>query len=396
MKESVLVTDGEQRAALAAVRSLGRAGLRPIVGSMSGRSLAGRSRYAALEAAVPDPLREPGNFADAVAQLVRREQVALVLPIAEPAMLAILAARDELLPARVPFPALETFRRVSDKALLMQVAPEVGIRVPTQWTAVSPADAESILARGPRFPLVLKPSRSVGEGTDGRQKLSVRYASTPGELQEGLKALPPAAFPVLVQERIVGPGIGIFLLLWNGATQAVFAHRRIREKPPAGGVSVYRESVAADPGLVSRSRALLERLGWDGVAMIEYKVDAATGEPYLMEINGRFWGSLQLAIDAGVDFPALLASLALGGHPAPVTTYRTGVRSRWWWGDVDSLLLRLRRSEATLALPPGAPSRWQHLIEFLRLWRPGDRNEILRLEDPMPFLHETREWLHGR
>ncbi|HEU4588617.1 MAG TPA: ATP-grasp domain-containing protein [Gemmatimonadales bacterium] len=396
MKATVLVTDGEQRAALAVVRSLGRAGLRPVVCSTSGRSLAGRSRYAAVEVAVPDPLREPGSFADAVAQAARREQAALVLPIAEPAMLAILAARDTLLPARVPFPSLETFRRVSDKALLMQVAPEVGIRVPTQWTATSPASAEAILAEGPRFPLVLKPSRSVGEGAAGRQKLSVRYAAAAPELQAGLAALPPAAFPVLVQERIVGPGIGIFLLLWNGATQAIFAHRRIREKPPAGGVSVYRESVPADPGLVGRSRALLERLGWDGVAMIEYKVDAATGEPYLMEINGRFWGSLQLAIDAGVDFPALLVSLALGGHPAPVTTYRTGVRSRWWWGDVDSLLLRLRRSPASLALPPGDRGRWHHLVEFLKLWRPGDRNEILRLEDPMPFFHETREWLHGR
>ncbi|HEU4649500.1 MAG TPA: hypothetical protein VFS33_10610, partial [Gemmatimonadales bacterium] len=101
MKESVLVTDGEQRAALAVVRSLGRAGLRPVVCSTSGRSLAGRSRYAAVEVAVPDPLREPGNFADAVAQVARREQVALVLPIAEPAMLALLAARDTLLPARV-------------------------------------------------------------------------------------------------------------------------------------------------------------------------------------------------------------------------------------------------------------------------------------------------------
>jgi predicted ATP-grasp superfamily ATP-dependent carboligase len=176
----------------------------------------------------------------------------------------------------------------------------------------------------------------------------------------------------------------------------VFAHRRIREKPPAGGVSVYRESIAAEPDLVRRSRELLQRFGWEGVAMIEYKVDAATGEPYLMEVNGRFWGSLQLAVDAGVDFPALLASLALGQHPPAITSYRTGVRSRWWWGDVDSLLLRLRRSPASLALLPGEPGRLRHLIQFLKLWRPGDRNEILRLDDPMPFLHETREWLHGR
>ena len=69
-------------------------------------------------------------------------------------------------------------------------------------------------------------------------------------------------------------------------------------------MSVYRESVAADPDLVRRSRALLDAFGWCGVAMVEYKLDERTGTPYLMEVNGRFWGSLQLAIDAGVDFPS--------------------------------------------------------------------------------------------
>jgi hypothetical protein len=129
--------------------------------------------------------------------------------------------------------------------------------------------------------------------------------------------------------------------------------------------------------------------------MIEYKLDERTGTPYLMEINGRFWGSLQLAVDAGVDFPALLAGVALGGDPAPVTAYRTGVRSRWWWGDVDHLLARLRRSPEDLALPPGSPGRWRALADFLTVRR-ADRNEILRRSDPGPFFHETGQWLRGR
>ncbi|MGI9078335.1 MAG: ATP-grasp domain-containing protein, partial [Gemmatimonadaceae bacterium] len=133
-----------------------------------------------------------------------------------------------------------------------------------------------------------------------------------------------------------------------------------------------------------------------GVAMIEYKEDATSGIPYLMEINGRFWGSLQLAIDSGVDFPALLIRAAMGDRPDPVLDYKIGVRSRWWWGDVDHLIARLRHSAASLALPNGAPSRLGALREFLTLWRPGDRNEILRLRDPMPFMFETGEWLKGR
>jgi predicted ATP-grasp superfamily ATP-dependent carboligase len=127
--------------------------------------------------------------------------------------------------------------------------------------------------------------------------------------------------------------------------------------------------------------------------MIEYKVATATGTPYLMEINGRFWGSLQLAIDAGVDFPMLLTRLALGQRPAPVTTYRVGVRSRWFWGDVDHVVARLRRSPDKLALPPGSRGRWGAVWDFLTSWGPASREEILRLDDPLPFLRESRTWL---
>lgn len=397
MSPTLLVTDGEQRSALAVVRSLGRAGHRVLVCSVRGHSLAGVSRYAAGESAVSDPLVQPARFTDQVSALVERESIALVLPMTEASVLALLAAPERLAPARVPFPSLDAFLRVSDKAYVTWVAPDVGIRVPAQRVLTTPADRDALLASPSDFPVVLKPARSVSENGDGaRSKLGVLHAAGPADLARQLRALPPTAYPLLVQQRVMGPGIGIFLLMWEGRQYAAFAHRRIREKPPAGGVSVYRESIAADPGLVARSRSLLERCGWDGIAMIEYKVDAATGEPYLMEINGRFWGSLQLAIDAGVDFPALLVALALGERPAPVTSYRIGIRSRWWWGDVDSLLLRLRRSASELALPPGSPGRARYLLDFLKLWRPGDRSEILRVDDPKPFFHETHEWLHGR
>ena len=129
--------------------------------------------------------------------------------------------------------------------------------------------------------------------------------------------------------------------------------------------------------------------------MVEYKVDAATGTPYLMEINGRFWGSLQLAIDAGVDFPALLVDCALGAPADVAPTPRPGVRGRWWWGDVDHLLARLRRSPAQLSLPPGAPSRARAALAFLAIG-PAVRDAVLRVSDPVPFVLETVQWLQRR
>lgn len=391
--QTVLVTDGEQRAALAIVRSLGRAGYRVHTCSTRSPSLAGASRYCRNEAKVTDALTNPAGFVADVRTLAGAWGANVLIPVTDAALLAILPARDRFSGVRIPFPDFATFRRASDKRLVLEAAPRFGIGVPEQWI-VSCRDAVSGLSADAFvFPLVIKPSRSVG---DRGIKLDARYAKDPSELEARLAEIDPAAYPLLLQRRVRGPGIGVFLLLWQGEIVAVFSHRRIREKPPSGGISVYRESIPADPSLVARSRALLEHFGWQGVAMVEYKRDEASGVPYLMEINGRFWGSLQLAVDAGVDFPALLLSAAAGQSPAPVLQYRTGLRSRWWWGDVDHLLAELRTSSDGSEPPAHARRKWRALGDFLVLWRPGDRNEVLHLDDPRPFLRETIEWFRGR
>ena len=396
MTVPVLVTDGEQRASLAAVRSLGRAGYECHVVSATGRSLTGASRYAAREHRLADPLTEPETFGGGLERLVAEREIAVILPVTDASLFALLPRRERLAPARLPWPALEVVRAVADKPLVMEMAVRVGIGVPRQVVLQSQGAVAALAGDEITFPLIVKPARSVVDGPTGRMKIGVRFVDDRAGLERALLPLPEAAYPVMLQQRVVGPGIGVFLLVWQGQTRAVFSHRRLREKPPSGGISVYRESIAADPGLVAKSRSLLDAFGWEGVAMVEYKVDAATGVPYLMEINGRFWGSLQLAVDAGVDFPRLLVDLALGHDPGPPPGYRPGVRSRWWWGDVDHLLARLRRSRAELSLPPDAPSLGRAVAEFLVPWRPGDRSEILRLSDPLPSFRETVNWFRRR
>lgn len=393
----MLVTDGEQRASLAVVRSLGRAGHRVLVASARRGALAGSSRYAAVELAVGDPMQDASRYADAVQQAVAAHRVDVLLPVTDGAVLALLPRRESLLPCRVPFPDLAVVQRAADKNFVAAAAAACGIAVPEQRVFSSRATMNQAERDTLRYPLVIKPSRSVTQASSGhRDKHPVRYVGQPDELDRIVSAFPEHAFPLLCQQRIVGAGTGIFLLCWRGELFACFAHRRLREKPPAGGVSVYRESIAADPTLLSRSRELLQALEWDGVAMIEYKVENVTGIPYLLEINGRFWGSLQLAVDAGVDFPALLVALTMGQRPEPVMRYQTGIRSRWWLGDLDHLVARLRRSPAQLALPPGSPGRLAALRDFLILWRPGDRAEILRWSDPLPAITEAMAWILQR
>jgi predicted ATP-grasp superfamily ATP-dependent carboligase len=385
----VLVTDGEQRTALAAARSLWRHGYEVHVAASDQRSMTGVSRAASVSIRTPDPLDAPEAYADVIARYVADAGIVLVLPVTEPSMLALLAIRERLAPAVLPCGSLESFRALSDKVALAKRAADCGIAFPAHCTLTWEDHA---VPDDLCYPVVVKPARSVGEASGVRQKVGVVHATDAIALRAALGRLPEAAYPVLVQQRVVGPGVGVFVLLWDDRGVATFAHRRLREKPPSGGVSVYAESIHADAALVDRSTRLLRGLGWRGVAMVEYKVDAVTGVPYLMEINGRLWGSVQLAIDAGVDFPALLVDCALGAAAPVMPTYRAGVRGRWWWGDVDHLWARLRRSPAALSLPAGAPSRARAAVDFVAAG-PAVQDAVFRWSDPMPFLLETAQWL---
>jgi predicted ATP-grasp superfamily ATP-dependent carboligase len=392
-RRTVIVTDGEQRAALAVVRSLGE-DYRCVVTACSRSSLAGGSRFSSRSVTVPDSLKRPNDFADAIIALAAEESAALVIPITESAMVAILGARSRLAPAVVPFSDLSTFKALTDKQRLLEEASKLGIAVPVQQIVPNGISAASMDLSALRYPVVLKPSRSLGENAEGRAKVSVSYASDENELLRKIPLLPAAAFPLLLQQRISGPGVGIFLLSWDGEVRAQFAHRRLCEKPPSGGVSVYRESIAMDQDLCERSRTLLDRFGWRGVAMVEYKTDLSTGQSYLMEVNGRFWGSLQLAIDAGVDFPRLLAASALGEQVEPQLTYRIGVRSRWWWGQIDHLIGRVRPSTSAGQLPPGTRTARDAVADLLLgPFRRGDYEEVLWWNDPRPFWNETIQWM---
>ncbi|NOT07123.1 MAG: hypothetical protein HOP28_02865 [Gemmatimonadales bacterium] len=390
-RRSVLVTDGNERAALASVRSLGKAGFE--VGVLADRrsTLAGASRYAARSHLAPSPLVEPAAYADAVCALAKAHGYRVVLPMSEAAHLALYPVEFRLAPCRLAAAPADRFQAVCDKEQVLREATALGLSVPAQIVLSSRPGPEWSLPVDALFPLVVKPARSVVGTTSARRKLAVLHAADMNELKSLLAGLAEAAYPVLLQQRIPGEGIGVFLLIWEGRELANFAHRRIREKPPGGGVSVARESVAQDPDLLDRTRALFARFGWSGPGMLEFK-RGADGTPYVMEINGRLWGSLQLAIDAGVDFPRLLVEAVLGAAPAPPPRYEAGVRTRWWWGDVDHLIARFRHPEDARLLPAGTPGPLRTALDVLLDGFRGAKGEILRLSDPGPFFRESLDW----
>jgi predicted ATP-grasp superfamily ATP-dependent carboligase len=400
----VLVTDGEQRSTLAVVRSLGAAGFHVEVLSKTGVSIAGASRHCRAEHRVPDPSCAPGAFLDELGGLVSTRAADFLVPMTDVTVALVLANKEQLPQVVLPFPPPQVWAEATDKGRLMDIARELGVPVPRQ-VVVREGDSQVEAcewAAEVGYPVVLKPHRSAVVSARVVDSFGVKMAHDVGELSRLLAEFSPRAFPILVQERIRGPGLGGFFLASEGCTTAAFAHLRLREKPPSGGVSVLRESVQLREDIQKHSEALLKWFEWSGVAMIEFKEDSATGIPYLMEINGRFWGSLQLSIDSGVDFPRLLlAAFSVETNakesvePRPPADYQKGVGSRWLWGDFDHLIWILRAPRGYRRAHPHLPGRVRAVLRFLLPWRSRQHLEVLRVSDGGPFLRESLEWLRS-
>jgi len=394
-----IVLDGNERSALAVTRSLGIKRIKVTVGADVSPSLSSSSRYCGGSFLYPSPQKDPDKFFNKVVQYTKKENGVVLFPMTDVTLSEILRRKEEFGKCIViPFENYAKYIQVSDKSKLFQLARSLNIPIPKTY-ASSDYHGNTIpieVLSGVEYPLVIKPCFSRIRTDNGVISTGVRYARDADELKTVLSSDFFRNFPFLIQERIQGPGVGIFLLMKDGKVLAKFAHRRIREKPPSGGVSVLCESISPPVEALRAATEILGELRWSGVAMVEFKHDEKENVPKLIEINARFWGSLQLAVTSGVDFPYMLFRMATGESVEEPKEYRIGVKSRWELGDFDNLLIRLMKKSSTLSLPETHPSRAEVAKDFfMDIFRPFVFNEILRADDPKPFFYELREYIRN-
>ena len=389
----IFITDGNLRSTLAAVRSLGRQGVFVGTGSATRGMIAGASRYCREKLIYPSPLLQPEGFQSFLCEQLAPRGYTHLLAMSDITVQLVAPLKDRLAPGITAMVESEgTLLWVQDKAAMLSLAAQLDIGVP-RYTRESDQDSLLKFAASAGFPVVIKPCRS-RQFLDGAwREGSVAYAHTPEELIAKYQAASRSIPSPLVQEKIAGEGRGVFLLMWQGEVKAAFCHRRLREKPPWGGLSVLSESLPLDRELVERSAALLRKVAWNGPAMVEYKIDARDGREKLMEVNGRFWGSLQLAIDAGIDFPAIYFRLVCGENVPPQLEYRSGVKSRWLLGDLDSLVTRLRSSEQQQRQYYSSISRLRACADFCRFTGKDLHYDVFSMRDLGPGWEEWKQYV---
>lgn len=386
LDSKILILDGNQRASLAAVRSLGERGLWVAVGESSFPSLAGNSRHCKQSFTYGDPQSSPRQFFDRLLQVINDLGVTFLLPITEATTYVILRYREELPSSvMVPFPSTASIEKLANKNNLFKLAMDQQIPTPFTIFCQNRWDGLSALSDRSEFPVVLKPFKSKILEADGIVSTQVFIAKTRQEAESLIKANSFFNYPFTIQSFIEGAGQGVFALYDHGQPVCYFSHRRMREKPPGGGVSVLSESSPIDNSLKKSAEKLLTDANWHGVAMVEFRV-ADDGTGYLMEVNPRFWGSLQLAIDSGIDFPWLLY-LTCTGQKLPEIQWKHR-RVRWFLGDLDRLIIILKAPFSTYSLGI-------KLLEICRFFCPNlrTRHEVNRWTDLKPFWLELRQYV---
>lgn len=386
--QTVLILDGQTNQALACARSLGRAGYRVLVASHFRWPLAAWSRFSDGQFHLrSETLQEYARLRTRAID----EAVDWVLPMTERACILCNLERSDWdrAGARIACADEATLNQAFDKWQTTQRAAECGVRIPETRL---PDSLESVprLGREIGFPCVIKPRFS--HAWDGERFLPNRscgYVNGPEDLVEQAQSRRQGANWPLLQAYVPGGGKGVFALCDHGRAVAWFAHERIRDVRPTGSGSSVRRSILLEPRLREPAERLLAELTWHGPAMVEFR-DDGINPPSLMEINGRFWTSLELAIQAGVDFPRLWLEVLNGRPVQSVEAYRADVTLRWIWGDMRRLLYVLAgRPRGYTGAFPTLP---QGLREIFGPQPPGTRAEIFQRDDPWPAV---AEWFQG-
>lgn len=387
--EPVLLLGVDSPIGLTIIRELGRRGV-PVHGvGFSDRALGRYSRYLKSFAVRP---KGAESFPDWVKRLAHVAGARIVMAVSEGDLLALDRNREQLHELTPLVPPGGALSKVLDKEQTLALASSLGISTPISYEGASLLRANPQLLAALPYPFVLKwpdPNR-IQRLLSASQIafLKAEYCCNPAELVRALERYVPIGQYPLIQQYAPGYGLGQMILMQRGEPVLQFQHRRLHEWPPEGGVSTLCEAlpVGEHAALMEKSVALLRAMGWEGPAMVEYRYDPASSQALLMEVNGRFWGSLPLASHAGAEFGWMTYSslgLKLDTSPDPI---RAGVRARYMIPETRRLW-RILAERDRIRDPAFQVRPVRELLGYLSAFLdPRTRYYVFRHDDPMPCI----------
>lgn len=303
-----------------------------------------------------------------------RDLQPVLLLTQEASVQAVSRARTRLA-ARYQFtlPSTETVDALQHKHGFQRMAEAFGAPIPRLVRVRSHADLPALAAL--HYPVVVKPGTR--DAVYSRRFQKAYRVTCSADAIELIGRILTVMQDVVVQEWIAGPDSNIYFCLQaidrTGRLVAAFSGRKIRSWPPAvGGTASCLPAPEVHAELVGLTSRFFRHAGVVGMASMEYKRDAQSGEFRMVEPTiGRTDYQEEVATLNGVNLPfaAYCAELGLRfptPHPfARQTIWR--VRSQ---DDASALAQHQRPDEGFVS----------HARVVDALWRASD---------PRPWLHEN-------
>ncbi len=324
MAMKILITDTQNRNAVALIRAFGKMGLTIYAGDCERISTGFFSRFVSGRTVYPDPIRNENRFLEHLLAFIQKEKIEIVFPIVEKTILAIAKNKYRFdRQTKLPIADYKTLLKAADKAYTFKIAHKIGIPIPKTYFPENVSDLGSIN----HFPVILKPRFSSGSR-------GLTFCKNKSELMNAFHAnilkyngvIVQEYIPTADQENCEFDWYGIYD--WNSILKSHGCFRRLRTYPINSGPSTFKESVEHRQ-INEIAKKILDYLNWQGLVQLDFRIDSRDNIPKLMEINPRTWASIEHSIRIGMDVPRMWLNLALGNPIPKGPPIRTGIKSRW-------------------------------------------------------------------
>lgn len=382
-KQGAIVTWARGGSSLNAIRSLGMKGIRVIAIDFLENSPGFHSKYTYKAFLCPNYYEDLDAYAKFLRDTCYDENCAVILPMDE-VSIYVLSKYSSNFSNMINVNWINyngQLEEVQDKEKLYKLAEKLSIPIPKYFVYKreneETENINGVWVLKSKTSLIIKGNKVIKSG--------IRYASNIAELNRIANEMISHGQDPIIQEYIPGEGYGYFALYNKGSIRASFQHHRLRESPYFGGVASNRESVYFTE-LENEGVKIPEILGWHGPLMVEFKRDARDGKFKLMEVNPRFWGSLNLAISSGVDFPYLFYKMATEGECDRIFNYKVGVKRK----NLDLEISHLYSLLKDYSLPPimHKPSFWKAFLSILAS-NFIIKDDYISIGDLSPLLYEA-------
>ncbi len=366
VKEKAFVTYSWNRIAYIIKRSLLKNGIEVHMGDLSSVNMSTMSVLPSKNIVYPSFYKNPTIFKNFLLDYCVKEKINYLFPVHEETFI-LSKYKEEFTKAGIKMlvPDFDNIKLTHNKFQCNAFAKQVGLSVPDFIFPSSKEEMVNFFNKHNEFVVLkyLETNSAKGVYYISKAQDFDKFTNDTGKF--------------ILQQYVKGTGYGVSVLYKNGKLKASFTHKRLQEKISSGGTSTIRESTRCEV-LEKQAKLLMDKLQWNGVAMVEFKYNEESGESWFIEVNPRFWGSFALSYFSGLDFVNLMVQFMRGEDFNPVISYQTGIKVKWALGTVIATLSSLKSKQKT---------------NVKQLFEKADGYDDFWFDDPCCFIGESLYYL---